>query len=127
MSSQRRHPTLRLRKHGDVTVVRVAADDLSEVNAQAVGEELFRLVEGKAGCRLELDLAEVGFLTSTALGKFVALHKRVSAGGGRLSLTNVAGRVWEVFAVTRLDQFLDVRRAPAEDGLPLPRAKPLAS
>ena len=127
MPSQPRRPTLRLQKHGDVTVVRVAADDLSEVKAHAVGEELFRLVEGKAGGRLELDLAEVGFLTSTALGKFVALHKRVRAGGGRFSLTNVGGRVWEVFAVTGLDQFLDVRRAPAEDGLPLPWAKPLAS
>jgi anti-anti-sigma factor len=127
MSSQRRHPTLRLRSHGDVTVVRVAADDLSEVNAQAVGDELFQLAAQKAGGRLELDLADVHFLTSTALGKFIALHKRVSAGGGRLALTNVVGRVWEVFAVTRLDQFLDVRRAPAEDGPTLPRATPLAS
>ena len=53
--------------------------------------------------------------TWAALGKFVALHKRVRAGGGRLALVNVVDTVYEVFAVTRLNQVLDVR--PAASGI----------
>jgi hypothetical protein len=43
----------------------------------------------------------------------------VRAAGGELVLLNVAGVVYEVFAVTRLDQFLDVRRPGPEDCPPL--------
>jgi anti-anti-sigma regulatory factor len=55
------------------------------------------------------------------LGKLVGLHKRVRAAGGELTLLNVAGVVYEVFEVTRLHQFLDVRRGP-DDCLPVPVA-----
>src|SRR5437773_2225638 len=120
MSLQRRYPTLRVKKDDSVTVVKVAADDLCEANIQAVGEELFRVAELTARRRLQLDLGEVGFLTSTALGKFITLHKRMRAGGGQLVLANVTGPVWDLFAVTRLDQILDVRRAEPDDGASRP-------
>ena len=88
-------------------------------SGRLLGHELFRLVEGVARPRLRLDLGQVTFLTSTVLGKLVGLHKRVRAAGGELVLLNVAGGVYEVFAVTRLDQVLDVRRSGPEDCPPL--------
>jgi anti-sigma B factor antagonist len=101
---------LHARKAGDVTLVTVLADDLSEADAQTVGRTLDHLVEGVARPRLRLDLGRVRSLTTTALGKLVALHKRVRAAGGDLALVNVSDPVYEVLEVTRLHQFLDVGR-----------------
>jgi anti-anti-sigma factor len=112
MKPHRPAPLLHARKAGDVTLATVLTPDLNEANAEELGQELFRLVEGVARPRLWLDLAQVGFLTSTVLGKLVVLHKRVRASGGELVLLNVTGYVYEVFELTRLHQFLDVRRPP---------------
>jgi anti-anti-sigma factor len=54
-----------------------------------------------------LDLAAVRFVSGTGLGKLVALHHRVAARGGRLTLTRVDPLVYEV---TRLTRLLDVHR-----------------
>jgi anti-anti-sigma factor len=110
MMPHRTAPLLQARKAGDVTLATVLTPDLNEANAEDLGQELLRLVEGVARPRLRLDLAQVRFLTSTVLGKLVGLHKRVRAAGGELVLLNVAGDVYEVFELTRLHQFLDVRR-----------------
>jgi anti-anti-sigma factor len=112
MMSPRPAPLVHARKAGDVTLATVLTPDLHEANAEDLGEELFRLGEGVARPRLRLDLAQVTFLTSTVLGKLVCLHKRVRAAGGELVLLNVTGYVYEVFELTRLHQFLDVRRPP---------------
>jgi len=119
MSPHRPAPLLHLRQAGGLTLATVLTDDLSDANAEALGEELSRLLKGAARPRLRLDLARVRFLTSIVLGKLVALHKRVRSAGGELVLLNVAGGVYEVFAVTRLDQVLDVRRPGPEDCPPL--------
>jgi anti-anti-sigma factor len=112
MMPHRPAPLLHARKAGDVTHVTVLTHDLSEANAKVVGQALVHLVEGVARPRLRLDLARVRFLTSTLLGNLVALHKRVRATGGELVLLNVTGYVYEVFELTRLHEFLDVRRPP---------------
>jgi anti-sigma B factor antagonist len=70
---------------------------------------LGRLVDGLSQPDLVVDLQDVRYLTSTALGKLVALHKRVKAAGGRLTLMGVGDHVYEVFRVTRLHEILDVR------------------
>jgi anti-sigma B factor antagonist len=108
-----RRPLLRVTKADAVTVVRLTDTDLEEGNVHAVAEELSVLAAGRPVPRLELDLAEVRFLSSTALGRFVGLHTRLRAAGGRLVLANVSRLAYELFAVSRLDQVLDVRRASA--------------
>jgi anti-anti-sigma factor len=124
MSPHRPAPLLHVRQAGDLTLATVLTPDLSEANAEALGEELSRLLEGAARPRLRLDLARVRFLTSTVLGQLVGLHKRVRAAGGELVLLNVAGVVYRVFEVTRLDQLLDVRRPGPEDCPPFATPPP---
>jgi hypothetical protein len=46
--------------------------------------------------------------TAGGLGALVALQKRLRAAGGRLSLRNVGGLVYEAFEVTRLTGVLGV-------------------
>jgi len=59
--------------------------------------------------RLELDLESVERLNAGGLGRLVALHTVLRTAGGGLALRNVGARAYEVLAVTRLTQVLDVR------------------
>jgi len=115
MPSQFRRSHLRVDRVEDVTVVRFTTADLGEAHMQAAAEELNALVDGLVRPRLRLDFGAVRFLTSTALGKLVTLHRRVRAAGGRLVLVNLTDLVYEVFEVSRLTEVLDVRRAPGGD------------
>jgi anti-sigma B factor antagonist len=103
-------PYLRIEELEDITVVRLATGDLAENRVREVGGDLSALADRLAHGRLTLDLSEVGYLTSTALGTLVALNKHLRLRGGHLALVNVADIVFEVFAVTRLDRILDIRR-----------------
>jgi anti-sigma B factor antagonist len=103
----------------DLTILRVAAADLREESLQATGHNLFRIADGLGCSQLMVDMGEVDFLTSTALGKLVALNTRVQAGGGDLILVNVADDVYQIFEVTRLNQILDIRRASDGQSAPV--------
>jgi anti-sigma B factor antagonist len=88
---------------------------VKEANLQTLGEQLFALVDGLDGSRLELDMEAVDYLTSMALGKFVELYKRVRDRGGRLVLANLTAPVYEIFEVTKLHRLLDIRQAADAD------------
>jgi anti-anti-sigma factor len=60
---------------------------------------------------LLLDLSRVRMPTAGGLGALVGLHKLIRDNGGRLVLLNVQPWAYEVFAVTRLIDVMDVRAA----------------
>jgi anti-anti-sigma factor len=110
MSPRRPSGPLVTTEDGGRTIVRFpACAFLTEANADDVGAELARLVEGRERPRLSLDLGGFDLLSSIALAKFVALDRRVRSAGGSLTLFNVRPLVRKVFEVTRLDTVLDVR------------------
>jgi anti-sigma B factor antagonist len=94
-------------------VVQVATDDLAETHVHDFSDELFALVATTARPQLRLEMGAVRFLTSTALGKLLTLSRRVKAAGGHLVLAGLNDAVFEVFAVSRLDQLFDLRRGPS--------------
>jgi anti-sigma B factor antagonist len=102
--------TLQIDRTADAVAIRLAGQDISldEINAKVMGEKLFRLVEDAASSRFSIDFASVTFLTSSALGILLHLHKKLKTGGGRLELRNVAPHIFEIFSITRLDQVFDV-------------------
>src|SRR2546426_12758196 len=68
---------LQVEQVGDVAVVRFGeCRTLDESSAQSIGQELVDLVERDGYRKVLLDMSDVGFLTSTALGKLVILHKK---------------------------------------------------
>jgi anti-sigma B factor antagonist len=102
-------PLLEVSLQGQSTVARLAGcAELHEGNAEAFGRQLSRLAEGGPARHLVVDLGAVAYLTSTALGQLVGLHRRLRAEGGRLTVANVRPAVREVFSVTRLDTLLEV-------------------
>jgi anti-anti-sigma factor len=90
---------------------------LEESDVERVRTRLFELAAGRPGQDFLLDLGQLEYVTSTGLALFVALHKRVLAGGGRLRLRNVRAPVYELFSITRLTGLLDVGQM-GEGGLP---------
>jgi anti-sigma B factor antagonist len=109
-------PSLEIARNSNHIVVRlVGCKSLHEDNVHIVDGEVASLVEEREGQHLVLDLAAVEYLTSSALGKLVALHRRLRQQGGRLTVTNARDAVWEVFAVTRLNQVLEIQPAPGSD------------
>jgi anti-sigma B factor antagonist len=116
MSVQPPGPSLEIARNGNRLVVRlVGCKDLHEDNVHLVDGQVASLVEERPGQHLVLDLAAVQYLTSSALGKLVALHRRLRQQGGRLTVINAQDAVWEVFVVTRLNQILEVKPAPGSD------------
>jgi anti-anti-sigma factor len=101
---------LQVEQSGDVTLATVTTPELGELNVHAVAAELCRQVDGRPHPRLRLDLAQVRYLTSTALAHLLDLHKRVRAAGGHLVVANVTDPVYEVIHLTRLHEVFDVRR-----------------
>ena len=107
---------LRVETVGGRTLVRFLDTSLHEDNVQLVGEELFAVAEAPGVHDVCLDFGNVEFLTSTLLGKVVGLNHKLRAAGGRLSLRNLSPQLYELFAVTHLNELLDVR--PEAEGGP---------
>ncbi len=92
---------------GGVTVARfLDRKILDEANIEAVGRELFALVDVDGRKEIILDFDLVEYLSSAALGKLITMHKKVAAAKGRLVLCNIHKDILEVFQLTRLDQVL---------------------
>src|SRR5262249_9071772 len=92
---------------------------LDEETLHRVRGQLLALVEEPTASDLLLDFANVQLVSSMALATLVGMHTQLVARGRRLTLFNLSPFVREVFAVTRLDQLLDLG---AEDDAERPAA-----
>ncbi|HKI35045.1 MAG TPA: STAS domain-containing protein [Gemmataceae bacterium] len=111
MSQPPRRRRLEVEDIGDVTVVNfVDRRILDEQNIQVIGEQLFSLVDEVGRRKILLNFGNVEFLSSAALGKLIALHKKLQAVGGRLILCNIDDEIYEVFEITRLDKFFHIQK-----------------
>jgi len=111
MSQPPRRRRLEVEDIGDVTVVNfVDRRILDEQNIQVIGDQLFSLVDEVGRRKILLNFGNVEFLSSAALGKLIALHKKLQAVGGRLVLCNIDAEIHEVFEITRLDKFFNIQK-----------------
>ena len=79
---------------------------LSGVVAEAVGDQLYKLVEEQGFRHVVLNFANVSSLTSLIIGKLIHLHKKVQAAGGRVVLCEVTPVVLEILDLLRLTSML---------------------
>jgi anti-sigma B factor antagonist len=103
MSDPRRQ-CLEIEDIGDVTVVNFIDEKLDELSIAAIGEELFRLVDELGRRKVLLNLDNVEYLSSAALGKFITLKKKLNSVGGRLILCNIAPQICDIIDITDLDK-----------------------
>ncbi len=114
MSQPRDGRRPRAERCGRVTILTLSAASLP---GAALAGDLKGAGPGPRGGHLLLDFSRVRRVTGAGLGALVALHKRMAAAGGRLTLFNLADEVYEVFALTGLHSLLSICR---EGPPPLP-------
>lgn len=81
--------------------------DLDIVTSEEVKRDLAQLVEG-GHHSLALDLSDVGFVDSSGLGVFVAIHRLAEDQGGTFVVHEVPPQVQRLFDITRLGDLLVV-------------------
>jgi len=98
----------------DVTVVDILEARLIDgPSIEAIGEELFKLVD-RMNCRkLVLDFTKVQFLSSAALSVLMELRKKSAAIKGAFVLCGLSPDLMKVFEITKLNKLLQF--APDED------------
>jgi anti-sigma B factor antagonist len=94
---------------GEVTFARVLCRRLwDEKEATALGLQLSALLD-HGGCRrLVVSLEQAEAVSSAALGRLIALHKRAEALGGRLALCHLNAHLREGLDVARLSDFFHI-------------------
>jgi anti-sigma B factor antagonist len=116
MPAQPRRQRLEIENTGDVTVVKfVDKRILDDHNVQAIGKELFSLVEDQGRRKLLLNLTHVEYLSSAVLGKLIRLNKRLKAAGGRLVFCNIRAEVYDVLETTKMHHVFELARQEGDD------------
>jgi len=93
--------TIQERIVSDVAIVRITGRVTLTEGTPEFDDVLQRLVQ-QGHLRIVLDLADVPYIDSTALGSLLRTHATVSRRGGAMKLLNVKGHVRELLELTRL-------------------------
>lgn len=101
---------IEVKHEGDISIVRVTEVDALSESFEEVADELLSVVENENCRKLIIDLGNVQYLHSMALGQLVKLEKSLIAVGGQLRLCNLQPTVKELFEITGLDSVLDIRQ-----------------
>ena len=89
---------------GDVGVVEIIGRAMDEsARLPELGRQLKELVDRRGHRRIILDLANVQFLASSALGMLVSLQQKIAYHKGRLVICNLRKNLHQVFKFAKLD------------------------
>ncbi len=94
------------REHGTVVILSLTGRlDLS--NGGKLKEEIKRLLtSGKSS--IHLNLGNVEFVNSSGLGALVSIMKEIRLQKGRLTLSDLADYVQEIFDITQLSHIFEI-------------------
>ena len=81
---------------------------LDEVSISQIGEQLNALVAQSPSPKFILDFTAVGHMSSSALGMLITLLKRIREKNGQLRLCGIRPSIYEVFAITRLNEIFPI-------------------
>ncbi len=99
---------LTIQTYQGIILASIAKPRLIEAPAiQAMHDVLAMHLARHARPSLVLDLHEVAALASAALGKFIALHKTIRAGKGRMAIAGLRPELKPLFTVTGLDKIFE--------------------
>lgn len=109
MGPQRGKRQLDVQEVGDVSVVSFTLSKiLDEQIIQAIGDQLYQLVDEMGRRKVVLNFNKVEYLSSAALGKLITLHKKLQAAKGKLALCNIDPKIFEVFEITGLKKVFKI-------------------
>jgi anti-anti-sigma factor len=80
---------------------------LDEQAIQSIGDQLFALVEAQGKKKLVVNFSKVEYLSSAAIGKLVALKRKIDAAQGKLALCCIApapgiGEIFDIMGLRKV-------------------------
>lgn len=105
--------TLHERVIGQVTIIDIGGRLTVEDGADAF-RDLVRQLLRDGRVKLVLNVRDVPYIDSTALGEIVRAYSSATRKGGTLKLLNVSTRVHELLMITKLLSVFDLFDAEAE-------------
>ena len=92
-----------------VLLLTVTVSQIDDRNADRLGREMDRVTAGRPQPQVVLDLNRVEYLSSAALGVFIAYRQKLDREGGKLRLCGLQPNIAQVFRLTKLDRAFDIR------------------
>jgi len=106
MSSRLHKRWFRVDETDGILRVALVPHEVADAESDAVADQLFALVARLRPSRLIVNLAGVRKLSSTMIGKLVALHQQLKGTGGRMVVCEVGPELGGVFTNLHLGQVL---------------------
>ncbi len=109
----------------DVTIATFhSARILDAAHVDAIGNELYHLVEKKDRRKLILDFTDVKFLSSAMLGVMLNVHNKIGKIKGQVILCGLRPELYKVFKISKLEKlfpsYADEAKALNEFGITAP-------
>lgn len=81
---------------------------LEEAAIQQIGDQIAGIIDSATAPKLVLNFQNVEHLSSAALGTLINIRNQVRNRGGQLRLCSVDPQIYEVFAITKLNQVFQI-------------------
>jgi anti-sigma B factor antagonist len=94
------------KEEAGVTILRLSGR-LDLASGSTLKEEIKNLAESEI-TSIHLNLEKVEFINSSGLGSLVSIMKEIRLLKGRLTLSNLAGYVREIFDITQLSHIFEI-------------------
>jgi len=115
---------LRFEERDGVLMARVVAERLVDLPVlDEFRDQLFAQAGSRPKMKLVLDVSAVTYLSSSALGKLVAVYKKVKETGGAMVVAGLKPALLPVFKVTSLDKVFEFHADPTAAVLELQRKR----
>ena len=95
-----------MREEGKMAVLSLSGR-LDLASGSTLKEEIKQLSD-KGTSSIHLNLSQVEFINSSGLGSLVSIMKEIRLLKGRLTLSNLAGYVQEIFDITQLSHIFEI-------------------
>ena len=96
----------RVEERGGTLIMSPRVSRIDVGNAQDFKGLVGKMLKEKGAKSLLLDLGEVEFMDSTALGAIVAIFKGIKSEGGELRICGLSELVKELFEITKLNSII---------------------
>lgn len=101
-----------VRERGTVTILSLSGR-LDLASGTALKEQVKKLL-AKSNTSVHLNLQNVEFINSSGLGALVSIMKEIRMFKGRLTLSNLASYVQEIFDITQLSHIFEIYQTEDE-------------
>ncbi|WP_417848400.1 STAS domain-containing protein [Thalassoglobus sp.] len=98
-----------LRHEGEIALVTITREQLTDdENLEQLDQELTRVLGEESGRRMICDLSAVKYLTSSAIGKLISLHRKSIRTGSRIVLCGLQPTVREILGTSHLLEYFSI-------------------